>query len=177
MEPTVIEVDDSLALSSGGSPSLSPVQGTRRYQCRPLVLIIGMLIAGGMCVILLPTKSLQSADEIYCNQTINDSKINVNINSNFNQPLKRTHRVDSLGDTNLTYFDENGRINFDAFNHHISEFLQTVKTVEESLDAYSHTQTIMVRRELIRIMYQLEYDVQSSTKDLRNLQTRLINIS
>lgn len=69
MEPTVIEVDDSLALSSDGSPSLSPMRGTRRYQCRPLVLIIGMLIAGGICVIvLLPTKSLQSADEIYCNQ-------------------------------------------------------------------------------------------------------------
>jgi prenyltransferase beta subunit len=89
--------------------------------------------------------------------------------------LKRTHRVDSLGDTNLTYFDEHGQINFDAFSQHISDFLQTVRTVKESLDAHSHTQTIMFRRELIRIMYRLEYDVLNGIEDLRSLQTGKIN--
>ena len=174
MEPTVIEMDDTSTISSGGSTSLPPMQEMRRRQCASLILIIGMLIAGGMCIILLPNKSLQSADEI-CNNLTSDPKINVNSHttSNFDKPLKRTHRTDSLGDTNLTYFDENGQINFDAFNQHISDLIHVVKAVEELLGAHSYAQTIVFRRELIHIMHQLEYDVQNSIEDLKNLQTRI----
>ena len=161
-------MDDTSTVSSGGSTSSSPMQLIRRYQRALLILLIGMLIAGGMYTILLPSKS---ADEI-CSNVTSDPKININSNtaSDFNKPLKRTHRIDSLGDTNLTYFDENGQINFDAFNQHISDFLCIVKAVEES-----HNQTIMFRRELMRIMHQLEYDVQNSMEDIKKLQT--INIT
>ena len=81
-----------------------------------------------MCTTLLPSKLLQSADEI-CSNLTSDPKININSNtaSNFDKPLKRTHRIDRLGDTNLTYFDENGQINFDAFNQRISDFLFIAK--------------------------------------------------
>ena len=164
MEPTIIEMDDTSTVSSGGSTSSSPMQLIRRYRRASLILLIGILIAGGMYTILLPSKS---ADEI-CSNLTSDPEISINSNtaSNFDKPLKRTHRTDILGDTNLTYFDENGQINFDAFNQRISDFLFIVKAVEES-----HNQTIMFRRELMRIIHQLEYDVQNSIKDLKELQT------
>ena len=51
------------------------VQVMRRCQYTPhchIVLTIGMLITGGVCMILLPCKSLQSADEISSN-TLGDT--------------------------------------------------------------------------------------------------------
>ena len=154
-------MDDTSTVSSGGLTSSSPMQLIRRYQRALLILI-----AGGMYTILLPSKS---ADEI-CSNLTSDPKININSNtaSNVDKLLKRTHRTDSLGDTNLTYFDENGQINFDAFNQRISDFLCIVKAVEES-----HNQTIMFRRELMRIMHQLEYDVQNSIEDLKIIDNNI----
>ena len=143
------------------------MQVMRRCQCTPKCLIaltIGMLIAGGMCVILLPSKSPLSADEI-CSNLMDSSDDTM---SNFNKPLKRTHRVDTLDATNLTYLEEHDQI-IDAFNQSILDLLHIARTVEESLTTYSHTQ------ELIDIIYRLKHNVQNCIKDLRNLQTRLAN--
>ena len=115
---------DTPILSNSGSTLLPPMQVMRRCQQTPhclIILTIGMLIAGGMCMILLPSKSLQSVDKISSNP-INDLKIMVNANSSFTKPLKRTRRLDTLGETNLTYLINMARLTIDALNRSMSDF-------------------------------------------------------
>ena len=173
MEPTVVEMNDTPTLSDSGSTFLRPKDVIRRCQHTPYcrLLTIGMLIAGGIFVIiiLLRSKSHQSADVI----PTNDPKISMNTNSEVNKPLQRTHRLDILGDVNLTYYDENGKINFDAFDQGVLDFVHVAKMIEKLLTASPHTQTIVLRRELMRIIHQLEYDVHNGTRKLKNFVAKL----
>ena len=43
MEPTIIEMDDTSTVSSGGSTSSSPMQLIKRCQRASLILLVGML--------------------------------------------------------------------------------------------------------------------------------------
>ena len=166
-------MNDTPSLSDSGSTFLLPKDVIRRCQHTPYcrLLTIAMLIAGGICVIivLFPRESLQSVDVI----PTNDPKISINTNSEVNKPLHRTHRLDILGDVNLTYFDENGKINFDAFDQGVLDFVHLAKTIEKLLTAYPHTQAIMLQRELMRTIHQLEYDVHNGTRKLKNFAAEL----
>lgn len=151
---------DDIPVPPKGSSTLFPpikLKGRSKFcQCTPqsllpVALAIFMLIGGGICMMVLqPCKSLTSAVEKNSVPT-HSSEVNRCINSNFNKPLKRTHRDDPLGAYELSY-PNNNKINFDAFNQSISDFILIAETVEESLAAYSQTQTIMLHKELMRII-------------------------
>ena len=174
---------DTPILPNGSSTLLPPIRVKGRSKfCQqtpqvtiPILLAIVMLISGGLCMMVLhhvPCKSLKSTAEISSIPTHN-SEVDTGTNSSFNKSQKRTHRDDALGAYNLSYFDEHDKINFDAFNQSISNFLLIAERVEESLSVYLKSQTFMLHRELMGIIHQLEYDVQNGLKDLRNLQTRI----
>ena len=182
MEQTVIEMNDVPALHSDGSTLLPPMKvkkRSKRCQCPVrsfITLAIVIIIGVGICMMMLhdapSNKSLKPADEI--NVKTLDSEMDVMAESDLNKPLKRTHREDIFGMYNLTYLDGHNQINFDAFNQRVSDFVHTAKAIEESLTAYSQNQT-MLRRELMRIIHQLEYDIKNCLEDLRNLQTSLLS--
>ena len=74
---------------------------------------------------------------------------------------------------NLTYFDEHGKINFDAFDQGVLDFVHDAKTIEKMLTACPHTQTIMLHRELMHIIHQLDYDVHNGIRKLKNYADKI----
>lgn len=165
-----IEMDDIPTKSNKGPMLLPPVKVARHCQRPPYwVITIGMLIVGGLLLLSMVRQSVDDSSS----PTNNTPEVTVNTNSDLAKPLKRTHRIDTLGNTNLTHFDEHGRIDFDTFKQSVSDFVNMIKSIENLLTAYPLTQRIMARRELMRIIYQFEYDVHNGIKDLRNLQAKL----